>query len=117
MGMGRNKGAERKALVPKFRILEPGTWKLPTETCFLSRRYRTFLQNLLYGSDGGLQFLICVVEMWRETNAGFRPPIDQNVATEKVAADFLRIRHVDGHGAAALFGIARRIHAPTVPVG
>src|SRR5206468_10041049 len=101
-----------KARVPRLRY-----WERQLTTGFLSRRYRTFLQNLLYGSDRGLQFLICVVEMWREANAGFRPPIDEDVAVEKFAADFLRIRHFDGHGAAALFGIARRIHAPTVPVG
>src|ERR1700733_9875556 len=52
-----------------------------------------------------------------EADASFGTIVDQNFAREQFAANGLCIRHINGDGAAALVGIAWRVHAPAVMVG
>src|SRR5581483_5537393 len=83
----------------------------------LARRDGSFLQNLFDSRNGGLEFLICVVEMRRHPHPGFGAPIHQDVALQKFTADFARIRHIDRYSSATFLGIARGIHSPSVLVG
>ena len=76
-----------------------------------------FFQYFLDCVDGHFDFFVGVVEVRRKTDPRFRAIVDEDVALEQGAADFRSVGHVDGDGAASLFGIARGIHAPAVLVG
>src|ERR1039458_9609203 len=70
-----------------------------------------------YGRHGGIDFGVGVVEVRGEADSGFRAPIHEDVAGQKFPAHLLGIGHIDGNGAAALLGIARRVDAPSVLIG
>ena len=74
-------------------------------------------QNLVHGTDGQIEFFIFVIEVGREANARARPPVDQDVAFDQLGRYLLRVGHLDGDGAAAARGIARRVHPPAALIG
>src|SRR5881409_1900629 len=70
------------------------------------------LQDLFYGGTGQIDLFVGVIEVRRETDAGFGTPVHEDVASEQVAANLLGVGHINRHGAPALFGIAWGIDAP-----
>src|SRR5215469_4971808 len=56
--------------------------------------------------------VVAIVEVRRNSNASAGAVIDENIARNQLVLHFLRMRTVDGNGAAAFSGVARRIDAP-----
>src|SRR6266478_4497888 len=75
------------------------------------------LQDLFYGGDGQIDLFVGVIEVRREADAGLGTPVHEDVASEQVAANLLRVGHINGNGAASFFGVAWGIDAPSVLVG
>src|ERR1700682_1459970 len=57
-------------------------------------------------------FLQPIVEVRRETHAGFRTKVPQDFPREEFAADFVGMRAIDGNRAGAFRGIFRSVDAP-----
>src|SRR5215471_19043942 len=79
--------------------------------------YRALLEDVFDGNNGGIDFFVFCVEVRREAHAGLRAVVDEYVALQKFAADFVRVGHIDRNGAAALLRVAGRIHSPASLVG
>ena len=69
-------------------------------------------ENFFHLRQRKIQFFIAIVKVRREPHACGRAVIHQHVARDQLALHFLGVRTFDRYRAAALFGIARRIHFP-----
>src|SRR5215469_148851 len=59
-----------------------------------------------------IDLVVAIVEVRRNANASAGAVIDENVASDQFVFYFLSMRTIDGDGAAAFSGVARRIDAP-----
>src|SRR5690349_5344568 len=82
----------------------------------LTRGHCSSLQDFFDCRDRGVQFLVRIVEVGGHAHAGLGSPIDKNVAFQELAADFLRIRHVNGDRSPAFLGIPGSIYSPAMLV-
>src|SRR5208282_4510908 len=73
-------------------------------------------QNVHDRGDGRIYLGIGVVEVRREADSCPGAPIHKNVAGQQLSAYLLGVGHINGDGAAALFGIAGSVDAPSLPV-
>src|ERR1700683_1467112 len=90
---------------------------LSTSAPWNSCGYGASFENLKDGVDGRIDLGVAVVEVRREADSGFRPPVYEDIAGQQVTAHLLRFRHVDGDSAASLLGISWSVDLPTLPVG
>ena len=63
----------------------------PWNSCGYGARF----EDLDHGVHGRIDFGVAVVEVRREADSGFRPPVYEDIAGQQVAAYLLRFRHVD----------------------
>src|SRR6185437_14487456 len=82
------------------------------KTALLRRSHAHGAQDFIHGGDGEVNLVHGVVEVGREADAGLGTVVNQDVTAQQFRADFLGVRHINGHGAAALIGITRSVHAP-----
>src|SRR5947209_10967363 len=62
------------------------------------------------GRDGAVALFLGVVEVWRQTYAGARAVVAEDVSRQELVAQPLGVLVPDRDGAAAPLGVARRAH-------
>src|SRR6266567_6322528 len=71
------------------------------------------LENLFHLCQGKVAFVIAIVKMRGEADAGFGAVVDEDFARQEFAANFIGMRAFDGDSSGALRGIFRRVDFPT----
>ncbi len=66
---------------------------------------------------GKIDFVVEIIKVRRDTDAGVGTIVDQDIASEQFAFYFLGVRAVDGNSAASCFGGFRRIYLPAQRFG
>src|SRR5579862_7888220 len=74
-------------------------------------------QNLPYLLERQINIFVAIIEMGREPDARLGAVVHQDIAGHKLAHHFLRVRAIHGDGAAALGGVAWRVHTPATLQG
>src|ERR1700685_4302034 len=69
-------------------------------------------KNFVHLCQGKLTLVLAIVEMRRKAHAGFRAVVDQDVAGQEFAANFVGVGTFDGNRASALGGIRRGVDEP-----
>src|SRR5438105_2123818 len=69
-------------------------------------------EDFFHLREGEVAFVFAIVKMRREAHTGFGAVVDQDVAREKFAANFVRMRAFDRDGSGALGGIFWRVDLP-----
>src|SRR5260370_153923 len=83
----------------------------------MRNRRRMFLpcarfQDLFHLREREVAFIFSIVEVWRDTHAGFGTVVDDDVPRKEFAANLMGMRTLDRNRPRALRGVFGSVHAP-----